>query len=287
VQQAPEPGKRSRLKEWGRRIASVGALGIALLGLTDLTLAKKPDLPVANFAKPTPITQDYRVGMSPEDQARAEQRYFSSLPFPTATANPAEYAPAKTGSTNPEAPRLEVMQGNMTLSFKYPDSAQYTYGQTVGVEDIQDFSDVDPGEELAPTKLNGFRIVKTNDVPVVACHQYWKDDEGPCASFSDKAKEVGDEHLNELVGTQIDLEDEDGNTLNGAVTGVELLDGDSANPIYYQTRAQRGLSGFHIITCHRQDASGNTFQWLWITVEATNPSPARQLPPAPVGFSMN
>ncbi|KXK11617.1 MAG: hypothetical protein UZ22_OP11002000323, partial [Microgenomates bacterium OLB23] len=136
-----------RLKEIGRGLMTAASLGVALLGLTRLTQAKE-DLPVANFAAPTPIVMDYRAHLANElDQINAEQRYFSSLPYATVTANAPEYSVAQTGTNNPEAPDLEIMQGSMTLSFTYPDGSTYTYGQQVGIEDKQDFNDVELDED--------------------------------------------------------------------------------------------------------------------------------------------
>jgi hypothetical protein len=268
VIEVPEAGinRFRRLKEAGRWAITAVSLGVALLGLAKLTQAKE-DLPVADFARPTPITVDYRAHLSEQDQIRAEQHYFSSLPLATATANPADYSAAQTGTNNPEAPELEIMQGNMTLSFAYPDGSQYTYGQQVGIEDTQTFDDVEENEELAPTKLNGLRIVETEGTAIVHAHQTWKQQEGPFTNFSSKAKAVGDDNLNQLYGTHIDLTDQNGQKLDGRVTGIELLSADDAKSIYYQTRAIRGLDGFHVLTCHRQNVHGNTNQWLWITVE--------------------
>ncbi len=272
---ATPPQRRSRFglgkaKELAGKAFNVALLGVALFGVYRLTHANN-DLPTLDLPKPNPIARDVSVytGQS-GDQVRAEQRYFTQLArtAPTATPDSAQYPAPQTGSTNPEAPNLSEMKGSMQLSVEYTDGTSYTYQKPVGIENTQDYSEVEPGEELAPQTINGLTIVNVSEVPVVQAHQTWKKQEGPFADISRRANELGDENVAKLAGTKLVLDAEDGNTLNGVITDVELLDSEGASPVNYQIRVIPGFDGYYVLTCNKQGVDGNTNQWMWITVKA-------------------
>jgi len=272
----PAPAQRQsrfglgRAKEMARRAVNVALIGLGLLGLDRLAHANH-DLPALDLPQPTPITRDVSVYTSSQDQARAEQRYFTQLARnganATATPDSGAYPAAQTGSTNPEAPRLAEIQGNMKLAFKYPDGTEYTYKQTVGIEDVQDYSDVEQGENLASKTLNGLTIVNVEETAVVQAHQTWRNQEGPLADLSRRGNELGDANIQQLAGTKLRLNAEDGTKLHGTVTDVQLLNADEASPLYYQVRVVPGFDGYYVLTCHKQGLDGNTNQWMWITVQ--------------------
>ncbi len=272
----PAPAQRQsrfglgRAKEMARRAVNVALIGLGLLGLDRLAHANH-DLPALDLPQPTPITRDVSVYTSSQDQARAEQRYFTQLARnganATATPDSGAYPAAQTGSTNPEAPRLAEMKGNMQLSIEYTDGTSYTYEKPVGVESAQEYSDVEPKEELAPKTINGLTIVNVEETAVVQAHQTWRNQEGPLADLSRRGNELGDANIQQLAGTKLRLNAEDGTKLHGTVTDVQLLNADEASPLYYQVRVVPGFDGYYVLTCHKQGLDGNTNQWMWITVQ--------------------